>query len=376
MTKTLVGRYLRKRPAVMAMLTGWFFLPVLASESTAALVALMFGMALFSWAVVPSAVSAFTCALPIRGRELVMARVLAMIGVTAIPVVVWATTELVTGSIPTILQPGLRPATLALALGAAGAVAWVHYGVADALPIPLHRMAAWKEEPERAKGVGRDTAWWSVVRTALPPAYLLYCAVLLGAAAVGFATPVYCVVLLFLPAMIRQRSEWLTALPVSPRQRLRLIVLPTVVVFVACIELGRVLHLLGLGRGEQLSGDWRVWLIEAAVLMVLGAGVVLLIDVGDVLSRGRRGVVGELLGELTIVPVAAVVVADILPRVRGTEGIAALTTRTLHDTAASSAVHAWSLFVLAVVLLVTVYALLELQFRRSGTAGGAGAQAA
>jgi len=314
--------------------------------------------------------------MPIRGRELVMSRVLAMIGVTAIPVVVWATTEVVTGSIPTILMPGVRLATLALALGAAGAVAWVHYAVSDALPIPFHRMAAWKDEPERETGVGRDTAWWSVARTALPPSYLLYCAVLVGAAAVGFATPVYCVVLLFIPAIIRQRTAWLTALPVSPRQRLRLIVLPTVVAFVACIELGRVLQLLGLGRGEQLSGDWRVWLIEAAVLVVLGLIVMLLTEVGDVLSRGRRGVVGDLLGELTIVPVAAVVVADILPRVRGTEGITALTRRTLHDTAASSAVHAWSLLVLAVVLLVTVYALLELQFRRSGTADGARAQAA
>jgi len=199
---------------------------------------------------------------------------------------------------------------------------------------------------------------------------------LLGAAAAGIATPFYCLGLLVLPGIIRRRSRWLAALPLSHRRRLQLIVLPTVVASVACIEVGQALHLQVLVRQERLSADFRLWLIDAAVLMVLGVIVVLLAEVGGVLSRRRRGVVGLLPGELATLPVAAVLVADIVPRVRGTEGIVALTTRMLHGMAESSAVHAWSVLVLAVTLLVTAYALLEHQFRRSGTLPRADVQAA
>jgi len=65
-----------------------------------------------------------------------------------------------------------------------------------------------------------------------------------------------------------------------------------------------------------------------------------------------------------------------VPRMRGTEGIVAVATRMLHETAASSTVHTWSVLVLAVMLLVTTCAMLEHQFRRSRTSGGAGVQAA
>jgi hypothetical protein len=293
-----------------------------------------------------------------------------MAGVTAIPVLGWATLEAVTGEVPTILQPGVRLPLLALALGTAGIVAWIHYTVPDALPIPSNRRADRTHEPERRTGVGRDTAWWSVVRTALPSAYPLYCVLLIGAAAVGITTPLYCVILLFLPVVMRQRTSWLTALPVSDRQRLRLIVLPTVVAFVACIEIGRVLQLAVLERQGQLSGDWRVWLINVVVLLVLGLMVVILAEVDGILSRGRRGAVALLLRELATLPVAAVVVADIVSRMRGTEGITAITTRMLHGTAEGRALHTWSPLVLAVTLLVTAYVLLEQQFRRSGTSSG------
>jgi hypothetical protein len=48
----------------------------------------------------------------------------------------------------------------------------------------------------------------------------------------------------------------------------------------------------------------------------------------------------------------------------------------LHETAASSTVHPWSVLALAVTLLVTSCVLLEHQFRRSGTSGNADVQAA
>ena len=377
MTRTLIARYLRQRPAVMVMLTGWFFLGELGGDSAAALGALVLGMALFSWPVVPSGVTAFTCALPIRGRDLVMSRVLAMVAVTAIPVGVWLALELVSGQVPpTILLPSVQLAALALALGAAGVVAWVHYTVPDALPIPFNSTAARKDQPERTIAVGRDAAWWSVVRTALPPGYPFYCVLLFGAGAVGVATPIYCVVLLFLPVMIRQRTAWLTALPVSYRQRLRVIVLPTVVAFVACIGLGRVLQLSVLGRPEPLSGDYRLWLIEAVVLMTLGVVVMLLSEMDGAVSRRRRGTVALFLRELATLPVAAVLAADIVLRLRGTDGLAALTARTLHDSDGSSALHAWSVLVLAAMVLVTACALLEHQFRRSGTLSRADAPTA
>jgi hypothetical protein len=99
-------------------------------------------------------------------------------------------------------------------------------------------------------------------------------------------------------------------------------------------------------------------------------------EVSGALSRRRRGVVGFFLGELPTVAVAAVVVADFVPRMRGMDGAVVLTTRMLHETAASSTVHMWSVLVLAVMLLVTTCALLEHQFRRSGTSGNADVQAA
>jgi hypothetical protein len=199
---------------------------------------------------------------------------------------------------------------------------------------------------------------------------------LVGTAVVGSATLFYCLVLISLPGIIRRRSEWVGALPLSHRQRVQLIVLPTVVVPAACIALGRALHVRMLAGEEPLSADYRLWLIDAAVLMMLGVMAVLLTEVGGAVSRRRRGVVGFFLGELPTVAVAAVVVADFVPRMRGTEGIVAVATRMLHGMAESSTVHAWSTLALAVTLLVTSCVLLEHQFRRSGTARGADVQAA
>jgi hypothetical protein len=140
--------------------------------------------------------------------------------------------------------------------------------------------------------------------------------------------------------------------------------------------LGRAVRLSVFAGQEQLSSDYRLWLIDAAVLVALGMMVMLLAEVGGGLARGRRGIVGFVLSELATFAVAAVVVADIVPRMRGTEGMIAHTARMLHETVASSAVHTWSLLVLALMVLVTAYALLEQQFRRSGTSAGADAQAA
>ena len=377
MIKSLVAGYLRQRAAVMVMLLGASLLTGFGGDSPAAFSAIVLSLALLAWQVVPSGINAFTSALPIRGRDLVMARMLGVVAVTVIPIVFWATLEASSNQTPaTILLPGVRLAALALVIGVAGAGAWIHHTVPDALPLPINEGAGWIRVHEREAGTDAGTAWWSVVPTALPPIYALYCVLLVGTAAVGAATLFYCLVLLSLPGIIRRRSQWMAALPVSHRQRLQLIVVPSVVVSVVCIEIGRALRLSVLVRQEPLSADYRLWLIDAAVLMVLGVMVVLLTEVGGVLSRRRRGLVGLVLGELATLPVAAVVVADIVPRMRGTEGVITLTTRMLHGTAESSAVHAWSVLVLAVMVLVTAYALLEHQFRRSGTLTRAGVQAA
>jgi hypothetical protein len=376
MIKPLVVAYLHQRSAVIVMLLGACLLTAFGGDSPAALVAIVLGMAVLSWIVVPSGRNAFTCALPIRGADLVLSRVLGVVAVTVIPIVIWAALEWGSEQTPaTILMPGVRLGALALAIGVAALGVWIHYTVPDALPLPINGRGGWKRVPGRTAS-DEGPSWWSVARVAVPPIYALYCAVLIGTAAVGVATPFYCLGLLVLPGMIRRRTTLLPVLPVSDRQRLQLIVLPTVVVSVACIMLGRALRLTVLARQEQLSADYRLWLIDAAVLMVLGVMVVLLGEAGDALSRRRRGFVGLVLGELATLPVAAVAIADIVPRMRGTEGIVGLTTRMLHDTAASSAVHAWSVLVLAVMVLVTAYALLEHQFRRSGTLRDADMKAA
>jgi hypothetical protein len=377
MMKPLVLAYLHQRAAVIVMLLGACLLTAFGNDDPVAFAAIVLGTAVLSWTVVPSGVNAFTCALPIRGGDLVMSRVIGAIAVAVIPVMGWTALEWGSEQTPaTILMPGTRLAALAIALAVAAAGVLIHHVVPDALPLPINERVGGRRVADRAAGTDAGTARWGVIRAALPPGYALYCVLLIGAAAVGIATPVYCVLLLVLPGMIRQRTAWLTALPVPDHQRLRLIVLPTVIAFVACIEAGRVLQLSVSGRHGQLSGDWQVLLIHAALLLVLGVMVVILTEVDGILSRSRRGAVALLLRELATLPVAAVVVADIVLRMRGTEGITAITTRMLDGTSESSALHARSLLLLAVTLLVTAYALLEQQLRRSGTSSGSRMSAA
>jgi hypothetical protein len=374
MIAPLVAGYLRRRSAVIVMLLGAILLAGFGGDSRAAFTAIVLSLVLLSWQVVPSGVNAFTCALPIRGRDLVMARAIAIVVVTVVPIATWMTLAAISGQAPATvrLSGGLLAA---LALGAAAAGTWIHYTIPDALPLPINE-ARRRVDVAAGDGEERGPTWLSVVRTALPPTYSLYCVLLVGAAAVGTAALFYCLILLSVPAMIRQRSEWLAALPVSDRRRLLLIVLPTVAASIACIEVGRLLHLPVLVRQERLSSDYRLWLIDAAVLAVLGVMVLLVAEIGGRLSRRRAGPSALFLRELATLPVAAILIADIVRRDRGAEGMTAIATRTLHDMADNSAVHAWSLLVLAVALLVTAYALLERQFRRSGTSGEGAAQSA
>jgi hypothetical protein len=377
MITPLVAGYLRRREVVVVMVLGALLLAGFGRDSRASFTAIALSLALLSWLLIPSGLNTFTCALPIRGRDLVMSRALAIVAVTVIPIVGWLAVEGMSGQLPPMmLLPGAWLSALALALGVAGAGAWIYHTVPDALPLPNKEVAGWKHVAERETGTDADTAWWSVLRAALPPTYALYCVLLISTAAVGTATLFYCLVLLSLPAMIRQRSAWLTSLPVPDRQRLHLVVLPTVAASVACIEIGRALQLPLLVRQGALSADYRIWLIDAALLMVVGVAVVLIMEIGGELSRRRSGLLALFLRELAVLPVAAIVVADIVLHARGAEGIIAITTRTLHNTVESSPVHAWSVLVLAVMLLVTAYALLANQFRRFGTAGGAGVTAA
>jgi hypothetical protein len=377
MIKPLVIAYLHQRAAVIVMLLASCLLTGWGADDPAVFSAIVLGTALLSWTAVPSGINAFTCALPIRGGDLVMSRVMGAIAVAVVPTMIWAGMQWGADQTPaTILMPGVQLAALAIALGVAAAGVWIHHTVPDALPLPLNERGSRKRVAARPAGTNAGAAWWSVVASALPPIYALYCVWLVGTAVVGSAAPFYCLVLLSLPGIIRHRSEWVGALPLSHRQRVQLIVLPTVVVPAACVALGRALRARMLAGEEPLSADYRLWLIDAAVLMMLGVMVVLLIEVSGALSRRRRGVVGFFLGELPTVAVAAVVVADLVPRMRGTEGIVAVATRMLHETAASSTVHTWSVLALAVTLLVTSCVLLEHQFRRSGTSGNADVQAA
>lgn len=377
MMKPLVLAYVHQRAAVIVMLLAACLLTAFGADSPVALFAIALGTALLSWMVVPSGINAFTCALPIRGGDLVLSRVLGVVAVTVIPVVGWVVVEYGSEQTPaTILMPSVQLGALAIALGVAAAGAWIRHVVPDALPLPINERGGRKRGPDRGVWTGTGPTWWSAMRAALPPIFVLYCAVLIGAAAVGTATLVYGIVLVSLPGIISHRVHWLAVLPLSDRQRAQMIVVPAVAASVACIMIGRALQLSVLTQPQPPSADYGLWMIDAAVLLALGVTVLLLAEVGGVLSRRRRGVVGLLLGELATLAVAAVAIADIVPRMQGREGIVAHTARMLHDTAASSAVHAWGVVVIAVVVLVTAYALLERVFRRSGTLTGADVQAA
>jgi hypothetical protein len=215
-----------------------------------------------------------------------------------------------------------------------------------------------------------------VIRTVLPTTYLMFCALLVFAAAAGNATVFYCLAILSVAGLVRERSAWLASMPVSDRQRLLPIVLPAVATAVACREVDWLLHPPAPARHAGLFPHLRLWLIDATVIAALGVMLLILAEVGGRLSRGRVGRSALLLRGLPILPMAALLIADVVRRYQGEEGSIAWATHGLHGIAERSAVHAWSLLVLAAMLLVTAYVLLEHEFRRSGTSAGAGVSAA
>src|SRR4051794_24820289 len=120
MITSLVAGYLRQQAAVLVMLLGASLLIGFGGDSPAAFSAIVLSLALLSWEVVPSGIDAFTCALPIRGRDLVMSRMLGIIAVTVIPIAGWATLEAMSKQTPAIIfLPSVRLTALALALGVA-----------------------------------------------------------------------------------------------------------------------------------------------------------------------------------------------------------------------------------------------------------------
>lgn len=347
----------------------------------------------------------FECSLPIRGREVVMARALAtlvpgllvaavwiaawrlrdpdafplttMLDVAALVALVPLLPHAVTRGVPRanaelltflawaavaalgagamrVLPPAMTTSLSALAIVAVLAVIWT--GVPDALPAapapPATSSAASTDGGSPTPPTELD--WpWAVARATVPLRAVMFYLVLFVGAMVGDPLPFFGLAVLAIPPMIRQRTRWLATMPLSHRARLLAMVVPGVVASAGCVAIGAV------ERGT--SATLGTWLVSGAALLTIGLSLMLLSALGRRWTRRRAPMMGEALAAL---PVIAFVVADAGLEMRRGVGIKPMLYGVARGIGAAIPEHVWLALVIAAVPLA-MYALLEAEFRRS-----------
>ena len=272
-------------------------------------------LVVLSWRL-PFGGTTFEAALPIRGREVVMARALATLALVLVPATVWIGASLLRGSarVPlttmvdltalaalgtllpcavrggsvgapslgrTVLAGGalaaagigamrlLPPvaATSALLLSVAAMLVVIWMTVPDALqvagmsPSPSHERSAPVAREIQAESARRTTTpvdrrwYWPALRSALPGQMLMFYLLLIFAGAIGRPLTFFAIALLAGMGATRLRTGWLAAFPFSHRTRLLAIVVPTVVVSVCCVGLGELVGDAVVHRRAWLTSD-------------------------------------------------------------------------------------------------------------------------
>lgn len=271
---------------------------------------------LFLWRVTPPRADVFEAALPIRGREVVIARMLATLALTALPVIVWIGARLLRGegrastvlilevaalaawgellpyavngrrldALPVaytlatwaalaaigasaiyVLAPLMALAVFSLGIAATFAMVWT--GVPDALQLassapPAMRIALVDDARrasaavERSVKADRETGWrWAVLRSALSANVVVLNVLLIAMATFGDAFVYFCIVTMSTANLVRQRTHWMSALPFSRRARLSMIVVPSVVLSGCCIALGGIIDIPPIRHVRSLARD-------------------------------------------------------------------------------------------------------------------------
>ncbi|MEP6990172.1 MAG: hypothetical protein ABJA80_04510 [bacterium] len=234
----------------------------------------------------------FEAAMPIRGRDVILARMLSMLAMVLLPLLVWIAAALAHGAhpwplarmleivaiialvviAPFTVRPGdLQAPPLALQvtpwaiLGSVAALSlWLlspNVGlVLFTLAIPGTLLFVWLTTPaslvvapawERASSNARANAadahappraprpYRALLRLVFPPQVLLFVLILLVAATSGSWLVMLGLAVLIGSALLRERTRWLQAFPLSNRARLLLIMVPGALTMAATVGITR-----------------------------------------------------------------------------------------------------------------------------------------
>lgn len=260
------------------------------------------------WAWMPKRGTAFDAALPIRGRELFAAHYLSSLTLMVIPLVIGAAIGVVNqqldlsigvmleyiaiAALATLLPYGLRPGQLSEPPLPLTVVCWAALGVVsaiimkvldpfmgllllatativiarelwtslpDSLQLTGQRVVVNRPKPIVLDRLGESTStviperWKAIVRSQFPAVSLFYYAFLVFSAALGSWVLVLFVVVAGIAGRVRYRLRWLEAFPLSHRKLLWLLLAPSLLVAMFCMEAGSLITTRFTGTRSQMS---------------------------------------------------------------------------------------------------------------------------
>lgn len=252
--------------------------------------------------------SLFEAALPIRGRELFLARLLSSLAIAWLPLLTWIVATLIRRSSPWPMSYILdlsAIATLAIILpysiraGEIGAppvrlvvLSWIALAAASALAIyvltPAMALAlfafaivgvllmTWLAIPESFQTAPREAGaaaalvsptteshvaranavgwWWPILRSVVAPRSLLFFLIMAAFGAIGTMWPVYiCIVSSAVYSTTRPRTRWMYGLPLSHRRLLLIGLVPLIVTVPGGLALGTSIHLPYMRDGKPID---------------------------------------------------------------------------------------------------------------------------
>ena len=253
--------------------------------------------------------SLFEAALPIRGRELFLARLLSTLAITWLPLLTWVVATLIRrdsywpmsfildlsaiATLAIILPYSIRAGEISappvrlvilswIALAAASALAI--YVLTPAMALALFALAivavfvmTWTAIPESFQTAPREAGaavalispttesptgranadgwWWPILRSVVAPISLLYflCMAMFGALGAMYLVVYICIFTYSVHEVTRRRMRWMSALPLSHRRLLLIGLVPVVAIVMGGLVLGTSIHLPYMRDGEPIN---------------------------------------------------------------------------------------------------------------------------
>ena len=393
-------------PVIAALM----LLPFTRPLDMVAIIPLVFLGATMLGATVAPGSTLFDAALPIRGREIVMARAVAALGVVLLPLVAWIAMLLASGGSTTVAQllaevallfafvatvphaiaRGVRihsaPAsyvprmaiaaattamlalcsplvvTATFATGIAIALLGVWLFVPDALQLSTSRTR--RSPMSRTDAVTvMDAGWrWPIIQASVHPILLILCLNLLWMAAfLGSGVVSVAILTMIVPDVGESRMRWMAALPLSHRARLIAAITPSVLFPALSIVIGWSIYAVRSADPSQVAaaivgiGTWlsvallRLSLVQAGRVRWWRPGWVAPV-MSDVLAGGA---------------VFAFITWNVLDRVDGAEVVIPRMIDGIRHVAAILPQNPLVVIAVVAVPVLASYLLLEWLFRQS-----------